>query len=204
MFTAKNKIRIRTFSCKCFACPTPVVRTSQVSWRSLKVLLNLQCTHQEYISVYFRLGILQGGTFSFLVPTIAILSQKQWSCEYTAARTTCLYFNYIYSQNFYIFRTNGSRKNYEDYSRMIEVVLIGWTLLCLCVWVWLPKVTIYCFEIGYHWCTAFKMWQFYRYKCSVQLLNVPLMHTRGINAFLIEHQVILYYLQTETTWTSLL
>ena len=39
MFVAKNKLRIRKLACKSYACPTPVVRTSQVSWRTWKVSL---------------------------------------------------------------------------------------------------------------------------------------------------------------------
>ena len=39
MFVAKNKLRICKLECKSYACPTPVVRTSQVSWRTWKVSL---------------------------------------------------------------------------------------------------------------------------------------------------------------------
>ena len=40
------------------------------------------------VSPYFRLPIIQGGTFSFLVPTIAIMSQGKWVCEYAEIRKT--------------------------------------------------------------------------------------------------------------------
>jgi len=36
---AKKKLIIRNIVCKSYACPTPVVRTSQVSWRPWKLSL---------------------------------------------------------------------------------------------------------------------------------------------------------------------
>ena len=38
---------------------------------------------------FARLPILQGGTASLLVPTLAIMTQKTWACPYTKARKEC-------------------------------------------------------------------------------------------------------------------
>ncbi|KAK2139281.1 hypothetical protein LSH36_1893g00007, partial [Paralvinella palmiformis] len=40
-----------------------------------------------------RLPILQGGTFSFLVPTFAILSLPKWQCQKVVANTNITLYN---------------------------------------------------------------------------------------------------------------
>ena len=38
------------------------------------------------LNIFHRLPIVQGGTFTFVTPTIAIMSLEKWRCEYTEAR----------------------------------------------------------------------------------------------------------------------
>ncbi|KAL3832006.1 hypothetical protein ACJMK2_023690 [Sinanodonta woodiana] len=41
--------------------------------------------HIDYFFFFFRLPIIQGGTFAFLTPTIAILSLPEWACPFVEA-----------------------------------------------------------------------------------------------------------------------
>ena len=43
--------------------------------------------HYPFQPLHFRLPVVQGGTFTFVTPSLAILSLEQWSCDATLAGT---------------------------------------------------------------------------------------------------------------------
>ena len=42
-----------------------------------------------YVEFFYRLPIVQGGTFAFITPTFAILSLPQWTCSKTEGQLSC-------------------------------------------------------------------------------------------------------------------
>ena len=58
----------------------PFIKSALVEFKYYKLMIKLP-------SLSLRLPIVQGGTFSFLTPTIAILSLPQWQCPSTMSPT---------------------------------------------------------------------------------------------------------------------
>ena len=58
--------------------------------------------HCIYVIRFFRLPIVQGGTFAFLTPTFAILSLPQWKCPTLDGEFECYSFSFSFKNVYWI------------------------------------------------------------------------------------------------------